>query len=253
MTPLKAITRTLLLIAAGTLTSCIDGREEYWLESDGSGRAEITYTLPAAIAKVHGGESGIRELIDGFLRNTPEISSSSCEVVTEESRLRVRIRTAFNSALDLRNIASGTALKELPSAASQLAGNVRVDLQGRTLDFKRQVSHARALPGSAFLPDSQLDGRRIVYIMHLPAAATDSNATRTEDSGHTLIWDIPLAEAIRAPLITRFKMKIPIPWTLVGTIALPLSLAGGFVFVRVRKSRKQRQRPTTTPIQRGGC
>jgi hypothetical protein len=239
MTPLKAITRTLLLIAAGTLASCIDGREEFWLESDGSGRAEITYTLPAAVARIHGGESGIRNQIEAFLKNTPEINSSSCEVVTEGSRLRVKIRTVFDSALDLKNIASGAALKELPSAASHLAGDVRVDLQGRTLDFKRQASPAKALPGSAFLPASQLDGRRIVCIMHLPAAATDSNATRTEDSGRTLIWDIPLAEAIKEPLITRFKMKIPIPWALVGTIALPLSLAGGFVFVRIRKSRKQ--------------
>jgi hypothetical protein len=235
----QAGTRIFLLAAAALLTSCIDSREEYWLEADGGGRAEATYCIPAAVAAMHGGESGIRGLIDGFLKKTPEITSSECEVATEGNRLRVKIRAGFDSALDLKNVATGDAIKELPSAASNLAGKVTVDLQGRTLDFQRQISVSTALPGSSFLPDSQFEGHRMVYIMHLPTAVLESNATRTEDSGRTLVWDFPLTEALNSPIATRFKMEIPIPWTLVTTVALPLSLFCGLAVRRIRKSRKR--------------
>lgn len=235
--------RTLLLAAAAALTSCIDSREEYWLEADGGGRAEATYCIPSAVAAMHGGESGIRELIDGFLKRTPEITSSACEVATEGKSLRVEIHAGFKSALDLKNVTTGNALKELPSAASNLAGKVMVDLQGRTLDFQRHISVSDALPGSSLLPDSRFNGHRMVYIMHLPAAATDSNATRTEDSGRTLIWEIPLAHALKSPITTRFKMEVPIPWTLVALIALPVSLVCGLAVRRIRASRKRVDQP----------
>jgi hypothetical protein len=56
-----------------------------------------------------------------------------------------------------------------------------------------------------------------------------------EDAGRTLIWDIPLAQAVKSPVITRFKMDMPIPWTLVSCIAIPLSLACGVMIRRMKK------------------
>jgi len=237
---LKAQTRILLLAVACQLTSCIDSREEFWLEANGKGRAEITYSLPAAAARVQGGESEIREMITGFLKNTPAISASSHEVTTEGDRTRVKVRISFDSALDLMDAASGPAMRHLPSAASHLAGQVDAKFRGRTLDFTRTISPGRALPGSAFLPDSQFEGRRLVTVLHLPAPATESNATRVENGGRTLVWDMPLAIAVRAPITTRFKVEIPIPWAFVSAIALPLPLAAGFVIFRILKSRNRR-------------
>ena len=238
---LKAQTRILLLAVACQLTSCIDSREEFWLEANGKGRAEITYSLPAAAARMQGGESEIRAMITGFLNNTPEISASSHEVTTEGNRTRVKVRVSFDSALDLMDAASGPAMRHLPSAASHLAGQVKAEFHGRTLDLTRTIAPGKALPGSAFLPDSQFDGRRLVTVLHLPVPAAESNATRVENGGRTLIWDTPLAAAVRAPITTRFRMEIPIPWALVSAIALPLSLAAGFVIFRIRKSRTLRK------------
>jgi hypothetical protein len=235
---LKSATLALLAGIACLLTSCIDGREEVWLEADGSGRAEITYSLPAAAARLQGGDSGIRELITGFLKDTPEIQSSSCDVVTEDGRTRVRVSASFASALDLKAVAEGPSIDRLPSAASHLAGQVKTEFRGRTVDFSRTITPAKALPGASFMPASQFEGRRLEYIMHLPAAVRESNATRVENSGRTLVWDVPLAQALKSPIVTRFQLNVPIPWKLVTAIALPLSLTGLLVFRQVRKSRK---------------
>lgn len=237
MTDLKLIARLLVLAVAGLLSSCIDGREEYWLQADGSGRAEITYQLPAAVAAGHGGEPGLRKLIAGFLKNTPEITTSTVDVATLENRVRVTLHASFDSAFALKDLASGDSRDGLPAAASHLVGEVTANLSGRTLDFTRTIRAAKALPGAAFLPASRFDGHRLLYIMHLPAAAMETNATHVEDAGRTLIWDIPLARALREPVITRFMMEAPIPWRFVSAIAVPLSLATcGLLFLRIRRS-----------------
>lgn len=240
---MTSIARILLLVIACLLTSCIDSREEFWLEANGSGHAEITCSLPSAAARMQGGESGIREMIATFFKNTPEITASSHEVTTDGDRTRVKVRVSFDSALDLLNVASGPAIRHLPSAATHLAGQVNATFRGRTLDLTRTIAPGKALPGAAFLPDSQFEGHRLVTLLHLPAAASRSNATRVENGGRTLVWDTPLAAAIRAPVTARFQMDIPIPWALVTAIVLPLALAGGFACFRIRKSRNRRETP----------
>jgi hypothetical protein len=240
MTGLRPIARILIVAIAGMLSSCIDCREEYWLHADGSGRAELIYTIPAAAAAVHGGESGVRDMITAFLKQTPQFTTSTLEVATKDKRIQVKLNATFDSALDLKDIISGDHLKTLPAAATSLIGDLSADIRGRSVDFSRKISPSKALPGSAFLPASQYQGHRLHYIMHLPAVPTDSNATRIEDGGRTLVWDIPLATAIRTPPVMRFKMDIPIPWKFVSAIAILISLAsGGFIFLRIRKSRNR--------------
>ena len=229
--------RILLTATAVALSSCIDGREEVWLEADGSGRSEISYTIPSTIATMQGGEEGIRKMINGFLKDTPEITSSDCEISEEEDRLRIKVRAAFDSALDLKEVAEGPSIGKLPSSASHLAGVVDVKIRGRTLDFSRSISPSKALPGSSFLPASQFESHRLVYIMHLPTVAFENNATRVENNGRTLIWDIALLDALKTPIVTRFQMEIPIPWKLVSGIAIPLTLAMGFIMFRFRRSK----------------
>lgn len=230
--------RACLLGTTLLLASCIDTREEFWLEADGSGRAEIHCSLPAAAARMHGGESGIRSMIGGFFKGTPQFTSSACEVAEAGNRLQIKINATFDSALDLKDVAAGPRIESLPSAASHLAGKITADVRGRSLDFSRTISPGKAIPGAAFFPASQFEGRSLVYIMHMPAAATESNATRLEDGGRTLIWEIPLADAVKSPVALHFKMDLPVPWKWVTGIAVPVSLLCGLMFLRMRKSQK---------------
>lgn len=179
-------------------------------------------------------------MIASFLKETPEFANSTCEVVVEEKRVRMKINIAFDSALALRDIGNGASIRTLPAAASHLAGEVTAGLRGRSLEYTRKISASKALPGAAFLSAAQLDGHRMTYIMHLPSAPIESNATRVENSGRTLVWDIPLSQALKSPVVTRFKMQIPIPWSLVTAITVPLSGAAcAIILLRRRKMRNR--------------
>lgn len=233
----RPFVRMLLLGVVSLLVSCIDGHEELWLNADGSGRADVSYTLPAIAARFQGGEVGVKKLLDKFLNDAKGLTSSSHEVVTEGDRLKIRVTASFKSVLELRKISKSDPLKKLPSSANGLTGVVKLSREGRTLDCSRTISAGTALPGSSLLPASQFKDRRLTYILHLPNAPIESNATRTEDDGRTLIWDYPLATAVKAPFTTRFKVKVPIPtWMFVsaGGAVLPAVLMG-FLFFRRRR------------------
>ncbi|MES2438758.1 MAG: hypothetical protein V4584_06820 [Verrucomicrobiota bacterium] len=230
--------RLLAVLATALLVSCIDCHEEIWLNADGSGRADVRYSLPAAAARFQGGEAGVRRMIEEFLNHSAAVHSSSCEVSTEGDRLKIRVRASFDSALDLKEIAKGDPLTKLPSSANNLAGTVKVGMSGRTVDFSRTITAGGALPGAVFLPTSQFKDRNLTYIIHLPVPPEESNATRTEDGGRTLVWDFPLAQAIRTPVTTRFRAKIPIPGWVLASAAGGVPLVGFLGYLLFRKRRR---------------
>ena len=231
MTLWRTILRALVTCIMLLLVSCIDSREEFWIETNGSGRAHISYTIPASAARMHGGDDGIRKLIGDFFRATPSIKQPHHAVFTENGRTTVTVEFAFDSALDLMRTGSSDSLDRLPAAASHFFGETKMNWSGRSLEITRNISPGKALPGAALLPSSQLVGR-LVTIMHLPAAALESNATRTENHGRTLVWETPFADAVRSPVTYRFTMGVPLPWTMLGWIMAPLALLGGWVWIR---------------------
>ena len=235
------IIRLLALATACLLVSCIDGREEVWLNADGSGRADITYSLPAAAARFQGGEKGVKKMVGDFLSQTPALKNPTYEVTTIDGRLTIHVQASFDSALDLKDISKGESMELLPSSATGLTGSTLVAVSGRTVDFSRTISAGDALPGSSFMPASQFDGHRLTYIMHLPLAAMESNATRTENEGRTLVWDFPLAQAIKGPVATRFKANVPVPVWLLASAGTATFAAGALAFFGFRKMSGRKQ------------
>ena len=79
------------------------------------------------------------------------------------------------------------------------------------------------------------------YMIHLPLAAMESNATRTEDEGRTLVWDFPLAQAVKGPVNTQFKANFPLPTWLLASAGTVTFAAGALVFFGFRKMRSRRE------------
>jgi len=231
----------LAVLAACLLCSCIDGREEYWFQADGGGRAELTYSLPAVAAEFSGGEDAIREKIATFLNGNEAFTHSSHEVVRVGDRLRVTVRVAFRSVQDLQKLSSRAQVGDLPDAARGFTGDIHLEMKGTLLDFTRRISPGKAMPGAIFLPKRELEGRQLSYTIHLPVVPQASNATRTEDGGRTLIWEVPLAQALRQPIVTHFQARIPLPrWLLPAALGCGVLLAWGIW--RWRKRRFSRLR-----------
>jgi hypothetical protein len=226
---------------AMALASCIDGREEIWIEHDGSGRVDVNYQIPASAALLQGGEAGIKKLLQDFLSTTTALSSSTAEVTKIQERFQIRVRASFKSALELQKLTQRPPGHPLPAAATAtataLAGQVKWVTHGLTLDYSRALDFSNAMPGAAFLPTRQLLGHKLSYILHLPEAATDSNATFRDATGKTLTWEFPVAELIRKPTSMQFTMPIPLPrWLLVfvGAIAILVAYLA-FRFLRRNK------------------
>ena len=222
------------------LPSCIDGREEVWIDAKGGGRAEFTYDLPAVAASLQGGVPGVEKLLRTLLENQP---GATHEVTQIGDRLKIQARIPFSSLGDLSRLASPPKKGErpLPAAFKHFAGTFDLRRSGRTIDISRTIEPGKAIPGGRFIPPSQLETRRLVHIIHLPIPATASNATRTEDSGRTLIWEHPLASALRKPVTTRFQAVVPLPaWLVPSDIGLSLAATIGITLL-IRSIRKSRQ------------
>lgn len=232
--------RLLVVITAVLLASCIDSREEIWIHADGSGRVDMTYSLPAAAARLQGGEVGIKKLISDALQKSSAIQSSHCEVTAEADRLKIHVTAAFGSVLALKKSANEASFSKMPAAAKKLRGDIKLHLEGLSLAFSRTISVGEALPGVGFLPASNFKDRHLIYILHLPVSVSESNATVVSDGGRTLTWDFPLALAIKEPIITRFKAKIPVPvWLMITLSAFVVLAIAGLVY-GIRKFRRRR-------------
>ncbi len=233
----RYILRGLAVSAAGLLVSCIDGREEIWIHADGSGRADLTYTVPALAAELQGGRMGLTRMLQDFSQRTPSLTAFGYDLTESNDRLTIHVIANFASALALKEVTKGDSLAKLPAAASELAGEVNVNLAGRTVDFSRTIAAGKALPGAFFMPASSFAGRNLTYIIHLPEPTVESNATRIEDGGRTLIWEVPLTDAISTPFTLHFKSRLPLPAWLLLVVTLVLVLVAIFMRRMLRKSK----------------
>lgn len=230
-----------------SLTSCIDGHEEYWFAADGSGRAEITYSVPAIAAKLHGGTAGVRTMIEQLLLGNPKLTDTHFDVSQTGDRLTVHLRAHFASVHDLVAVSEGEAVKKLPSPVAGLAGETALKISGRTVDFTRTIAAGKAVPGGRFLPRSSLADHKLVYLVHLPLAAETANATRTTGGGTTLEWEIPLRDAVAKPAVLHFTGKVPIPpWALASGGGI-LVVVACFLYLAVRRWRRRTARIPSFP------
>ncbi len=209
------------------LGACLGGREEFWFESNGSGRLEAEYEIPAFAIASLGGEVKLRKLIGDFFAQEPGVYLDDFAVESKGGQAVLKLRARFDSVLQLSKLIEHskekTGAESLPKPMLKLFGDVKVKRAGLSVDFHRRIDPSQVFAGGLLSPSQdQMKGYKLEYIMHLPTKATQSNAHQVQDDGHTLIWSYALADAMKQPAETNFVTPIPIPlWAwFTPTIAL---------------------------------
>ncbi|MEP4078648.1 hypothetical protein [Haloferula sp.] len=222
------------------LNSCIDVREEIWIERDGSGRAILEYVIPSSALELAGGEEGLRAEAQRIIDSLPDLHLDEFTVTPANGDSTITLKASTNSMLSLLDAGDNEVLKNLPKTTTGFAGAFDVKLDGLVVDFKREINLKEALGfASLAISSSQRQKRSLHYIIHLPAEASTHNATETENGGQTLIWKYPLSEALTSPISTDFRVRIPVPWWVFAGAGL---LVAFFLWVLVKIWKRRRRR-----------
>jgi hypothetical protein len=205
------------------LNSCFDVREEIWISPDGSGRAEMNYTIPSSAVTLAGGENGLRDQVQRIFDSEKALHLDEFVTTSSGGNTDIHIKASTTSMLSLVDMQENEVLRSLPEIASGFAGEFDVKLDGLAIDFDRRIDLQKTLGmASLVISGEQRQQREMTYIIHLPNKPESHNATKTSDGGHTLIWEYTLGDALSLPISTSFIVKIPIPWWAYVGVALLL-------------------------------
>lgn len=236
---LRCLAAVLLLF----LGACLGGREEFWFESNGSGKMEAQYEIPAFAIAALGGEEKLRVLIQEFFTQEPGVYLDEFTTEKKGSQAVLKLRAHFDSVLQLSKLMEKAKQSEdgksLPKPMLKLFGDVEVKRSGMSVDFHRRIDPSEVFGGGLISPSQeQMKGYKLEYIMHLPTKATQSNAHQVQNDGHTLIWTYALSDAMKTPAETNFVTPIPIPWWVWPVLILPFGLLGWWLLRRRRRNSK---------------
>lgn len=210
--------RILAGLLALFLSSCLDVREEYWFERNGSGRIEAAYELPTIALASLGGEAKLKQLFDDLLAEHPGVTLDAFSVEKKGAQSILLMHVHFDSVLELSKLLDKDKVKNpdkasLPEPIEKLLGDIKVKRTGIAVDFQRRIEPGSLFAGGLLSPSrEQLKDYQLEYIMHLPTKAAQSNAHEILDDGYTLAWRYELADAIKKPIETNFIAPVPIPW-----------------------------------------
>ena len=203
------------------LSSCFDIREEIWISANGTGRAELNYTVPSSAITLAGGEKGLREEVQRLFDSEPALKLDELSITPNGSDTLISLRASTDSMLSLIDLQENEAFSSLPDTALGFAGAFQVSLDGLTVNFDRRIDLQKALGlASLAISGDQRNKRQLRYVIHLPNQPETHNASEATDGGRTLIWNYTLGEALASPISTSFQAPIPIPWFLIAGVIL---------------------------------
>jgi hypothetical protein len=240
--------RFLVLATCFLLGACFDIREEVWIERNGAGRAELRYTVPESALLLGGGAAGTENKIRELIATQPSLILDGVSMEVRDERATVTVKVSTKSMLSLLDLKKSDSFQNLPESTANIAGHFDVRLRWLDLDFSRSV-HVKEALGLASLAVGAEDreNRRLTYIIHLPKPAKENNATQVTEGGKTLTWDYPLGEAMKRPVVTRFRASMPIPrYAWAAAAGLGIAVVGIAVWI-FRKIRQLSRRGTSRP------
>lgn len=225
----------ILLLICLISSSCIEIKEEIWINEDSSGRVEATITGPSLLLSKYGQPEDILERLKKQIDAEPGIEITSSSVTRIAAETEISIEMTFEDgrkAIEFMNsISESIEFEKLPSPLVEkvLIGKLDLTLDfpsyhfTRTLDF-RQFNTTEMTPTFARTP---LADATFESTIHLPAKPFNHNAAMVSDNGKILHWNIPLIYLLEDNKELSYSARIPLIYELVLTfLTLSIILAG---------------------------
>lgn len=220
------ICRILSVLVGLALCSCLDIHEEVWIKPNGSGRAQLRYTVPEGPSILSGGASGVERLIREIIEEQEALTLERLEVVPANGELQIAVDLTTDSMLSLLDLKGSERFRDLPDSSVGVMGEFDVRVQGLTMEFTRTIRVDKALGlASIAISREEKSRRSLTYILHLPNPPKKANSDSTEDHGRTLVWKRSLGRALKDPVVIHFQGKMPLPRWIVPTVAAVAFLA----------------------------
>jgi hypothetical protein len=244
---LNRLSALLAALLALLLVSCIEGEEEIWLETDGSGRIEATYKMPTAVAEKIGKPNELVRILKEAATRDPHFELTSIEHQARPGGVTIQFSGTFD---DLRKLASFPQRQlrdpQKPDKrvkAEVLFGETDLKISQREISYDRKVDINWLLKSSPaakpILKIPALLGKSSFrYTLNLPVPARESNATSLSESGHQLAWTFLLKNHVEKPMHLTAAGDLPLPRSLWVTLLPALLL---LFFIQNRRARKKLQ------------
>ena len=209
--------RSILLLALVlTLTSCIEGDEELWLNRNGSGRIEATYRMPPAIMNRFGGAAKLQQRLEDAIKNEPSIRIQEISNHIDGAQVVFTLKAEFDDARSFISLPKkhlrDPNKPDKPSAEESFFGKMNLRLNGLTLKFDRNVDLSSILPAAVQDNAAMLGDSSFNFFLHLPAKPSTHNATSVSDNGTTLNWSFKLKDHVSTPMVLHTSLLLPLPW-----------------------------------------
>ncbi|SHK26872.1 hypothetical protein SAMN02745181_3534 [Rubritalea squalenifaciens DSM 18772] len=250
-----SLLRLVYAIALCTLcclsSSCLDGQEEITVLEDGSGSAQISYNIPTRALNEDDATS-----LEVYLNKIADKHDSLKLTHFSKSASgfgmqRIEARLEFTSIIEVAEIYENELcgpeapklnpeMQALLDKACALMGKFEVSVRGLDIDIKREVNLKPLFEGKIKNPEI-LGESEFRYILHLPKAVSDSNATLISEDKKSLQWSIKLKNYVNQPII--MQSSIPLPWWIPASlVAILFIILLGFIWL----IRRIRQKKDTT-------
>lgn len=232
--------RTLIagLLPLLLLSGCIDYDEEMWLNSDLSGHATMTISVPEELVK---GNTGLErdmseDNVRGDVERIPGVKLESFNSLRDAGKVIVKLALTFDSVEKLtrheKNIADSTALS--------LLGEISVDEQRSKRVLRRVIAILPETRSKGWGQDLVMKGlgsfflsnNYLTYKLHIPGELVTANTQRIDGVNHTVEWKYTVAQALREAPDMQVEWKKPFPAWLVFAIIGALALLGFVVYRR---------------------
>lgn len=216
----------LLALGVLLLSGCIEGREELWLNPDGSGRLQATYRMPHVIMGQFGGAKKLTTTLREAAERDPHVDLSEISYRSEKGDIILEFEGTFD---DLRKLCTFPQRQlrhpddpEKPVKAEILFGITELTI-AKEISFHRTIDISSILTKQLKKKPSLLRDSQFRYVLNLPVSATASNAHKLSSDRKRLEWTFLLRDHVTEPMILTARGPLPVPkyiWVLAGLVIL---------------------------------